>query len=135
MSKRKTDIEIAIYEYKAKRVTAIGSVLTAAFNQLSKYFFYGFCVYRASLSINEFAGKTTIANLDATIFLGVTLKETISYAVGGAGVCYGLSERHRRKKSVAHVQLHNQQLELRLDPNRTTSNLTAMGDTNPQDMD
>lgn len=129
------DVEIA----KAKRNTrislAVAAVIKKFLDVVPQYSFYSFCAYRFSLTANEFAGKTTVADIGAKILLGVTWSESISYTAGGMGVAYGLLERHRRKKSVAHVQSHNQRLEYLQDPKRTTSHLTPMGGTNPIDQD
>lgn len=84
------------------------------------------------LCIKELAGKTTFAKVIVDFVADIKYASTIAYGVGATG--WGLYERKNRKKDrVGYVKRINE-LELKLNPKKQTSNLTKTGDTNKEDM-
>jgi len=85
-------------------------------------------------SLAQFAGR------DSSIFLSALLdfpmKETfctLSISIGISGVVYGRVNAKLRYSKVEDMQGHIKSLEVQLDANRTSSNLTPKGQTNPED--
>lgn len=107
----------------------------ALLQSAAKYTFCGYFIYEFAETVQAFAGKDTSTNLAMKLVADVSLKETISYAAAVSGMGYGYWQRHLRKKVVAHVQAQNQALESSVDVNRSSSNITPLGYTNPQDRD
>lgn len=89
------------------------------------------------LSIAVLSGKNTyasfitkgliprIASHDVITLLGIVF--------GVSGVGYGKLENKLRKKTLKDYNNHNAELQKRIDPERTSSELTITGDTNPKD--
>jgi hypothetical protein len=90
-------------------------------------------VYFIYLSIAALAGQVTLASIGISILGNVTVSDAVAYIFGGGGIIYGLNERRVRKSTVERVQGRNVSLEKRLDPGRTSSQLTPRGDTHPDD--
>jgi hypothetical protein len=53
--------------------------------------------------------------------------------LGGSGFGYGYKQRQLRRKEISAVSHRNRELEKRIDPRRTSSNLTEQGTTRPED--
>jgi len=87
------------------------------------------------LSIGYLAGQDTHADLMLSYFVsspsGLTV--SVSVTVGVSGLGYGLLERTLRHRTLARYRNRNAELERRLDPDRTSSGLTADGRTHPRD--
>jgi hypothetical protein len=115
------------------RTTSIASV----FNTLIKYgtaLGIAYCTY---LTVDSLAGKTTLANVVLSLLTDMKVNEGVAYAFGiffgGGGLAYGEVQRRLRRK-VSRDQAHRAALrEKNIDPNRSSSNLTPPGDTNPED--
>ncbi len=94
--------------------------------------------YCAVQAIEALAGEKT----DATISIALTFltKTTggsaaaMGIGTGILGVAYGLIERRLRYQKVEHLQGRVKELEVFLDPNRSSSGLTIQGRTNPRDI-
>ena len=54
-------------------------------------------------------------------------------AFGVTGLAFGYNQRQLKRHNVKRMGARLVELETRLDPGRTTSNLTCSGDTNPED--
>lgn len=89
--------------------------------------------YYIYLCVAALAGKTTLANIGINVLANVKISEVVAWLFGGSGVIFGLNQRRLRRKTIEHVQTRNIMLEQRLDPNRTSSQLTPRGETNPRD--
>ena len=90
----------------------------------------GFVVHEASGAIQAFAGKTTTADLIIGFFTGgsgVTI--TISATLNLGLLTWGLGERRLRRQVIRQSTERTRELELRLDPNRSSSGLTPDGRT------
>ena len=92
-----------------------------------------FISYNAYLSIEVLAGKNTLADIGIGFLTDINVSVAISWALAAGGVLYGYGQRRLRKNGVEHLAKRNQRLELIIDPERTSSNLTERGDTRPED--
>ena len=91
-----------------------------------------FCVYRASLVGIEWAGKWTVADVDVKIdtwipwfwlVLGVCAIITVS------GLIYGMNQARLRRLTIRHFEDSKKALEIKIDPRRSSSQLTKSGET------
>jgi len=90
------------------------------------------CRY-AYLSVVVLAGKSTFADVGFRILGNIKVSDGIAYIFGGGGLVYGLGQRQLRRKNVERLTAVKNDLERRLDPNRTSSDLTRRGTTPPED--
>jgi hypothetical protein len=79
----------------------------------------------------QIAGHDTAVALNLS-FLG-DMKFVGSFALGGGGCAWAAVERTLRHRKVEALQGRIRELELAIDPNRSTSGLTPKGKTNPKD--
>ena len=125
-SEQSPPVGTAIFFVIAKTFETIGLAIKSATNVCLAYLAY--------LSIRELAGKSTTASLALTY---ITEKEhqvrLLPWIVTGTAVIWAYTERHLRLKKIAAMAHHNTELELRLDPSRSSSRLTAEGETAPGD--
>ena len=86
--------------------------------------------------MKELSGKVTLTSLSFAVRHIVEFKKA-SLFFGFFAVCccvWAVIERELRKRQIERFHGTIKELELRLDPNRTSSNLTIQGDTNPEDL-
>jgi p-aminobenzoyl-glutamate transporter AbgT len=102
-------------------------------NNLIKWGGLSFMSLMAFLIVRSLAGQTTIADIGVNILGNFRISTAISYVFMFSGVLYGASERELRKRTVERLAKRISELELQLDPNRSSSNLTSRGDTRPED--
>jgi len=81
----------------------------------------------------DFAGKTTTANVVLNMLGSISFSSAISWGGTVVGVGYGAAQRRLKMKTVRNLHEHIRQLEERLDPDRTSSDLAPTGHTNPKD--
>lgn len=89
--------------------------------------------YLIYLSVGELAGKVTLADIGIKVLADVKISEAVAWLFGGSGVLYGWNQRRLRRKTVEHIQTRNIALEQLVDPDRSSSELTPRGETNPRD--
>ena len=77
------------------------------------------------------AGKETILALKLSFFSDI--KFAASLTLAGSAVAWAVLERWLRHRKVELMQERIKQLELGIDPKRTSSGLTTKGKTNPRD--
>jgi hypothetical protein len=92
-----------------------------------------FSVYFAHAVLIEYAGKSTLADLAFRLVVDLRLDVALAYMFGAGGVGYALYERRLRRRNIARLTARNQELELRIDPERSSSGLTPRGTTHPKD--
>ncbi|RYH70476.1 MAG: hypothetical protein EON54_01365 [Alcaligenaceae bacterium] len=92
--------------------------------------FFTWCVH---LIIDALAGRATNANIVLSLLANVDFSAILLWGAGAGGVGYGYSQNRLRKRTVSHLHRRIQQYERELDPNRSSSNLSSTGDTNPED--
>ncbi len=88
------------------------------------------CMY---LMVSKLAGQMTMAQIGVSFLGEMRLPSAVAYVFGGTAFAYGANERRLRHKKTSGMASYMQELEQRLDPNRTSSNLTARGTTRPED--
>lgn len=89
--------------------------------------------YIALLAVRALSGKTTIADFALSYVTGEGKALAASWAVAVTCAVWALTERHLRLKKIAAMGTHNAELEKRIDPGRSSSNLTVEGETAPGD--
>ncbi len=109
---------------KIMKIDRNGKILVETVSK-SPYFFFALIVYFIS-------GKITFFSLSGleTIF---DFKEIISYLFGLICLIFALLQNKLRKKTVKELAQKIKELELIIDPNRKSSNLTNIGETNADD--
>ncbi len=86
-------------------------------------------------TVQSLAGQTTSANIGLRLFGEVRLSDVIASAIfGGGGAMYGLAQRRLRHTVIKEMSQRIKQLEAERDPTRSSSKLTARGETNPEDI-
>ncbi len=105
-------------------------VLVKMFDMLKMFFKYLFIF----LAIKELAGKYTYAELPflKEVFTEKT-NETLYWIIIFATVLWAIAERWFRHYKTSYMQTRITELEKRIDPRRTSSQLTQKGKTNPKD--
>jgi hypothetical protein len=94
--------------------------------------FAAWCLY---LSIDSVAGKTTAFQAAVTVGFSLLwdIRFVVAFSVAGAASVWAAAERWLRHRKVEHLQGRVKELELQIDPGRSTSGLTTKGRTNPRD--
>lgn len=128
-----------LYEAIASIVTSLIKWVGLAVICASPFYFH----YKA---VELLAGRTTEANISVSIMeaiwtdlkVGNLLEKkwvscTVAILFGIAGVVYGWYQRKLRRDTVERLQKRNQELEKRIDPERSSSKLTPRGETRPGD--
>ena len=90
-----------------------------------------FAVWCLYLSIDSVAGKTTAFSVGLSLLWDIRL--VLAFSIAGSAILWATAERWLRHRKVEFMQGRIRDLELRIDPNRTTSELTTKGRTNPRD--
>ncbi len=80
-----------------------------------------------------FAGKHTDANLVFSVLANLQADRWFAYLFGVVGGGYGLAERGLKRRTTRRLTARTAELELRLDPTRTSSQLTPRGTTRRED--
>lgn len=89
-----------------------------------------YCIH---LAVADVAGRVTDANI-AMQFLGnLQVSMALSWAVGLAGGAYGIQQNRLRRRTVHSLHSQIKGLETKIDPSRSSSDLSPTGDTNPGD--
>jgi hypothetical protein len=117
-------------------VTAAGEVAVAISSTLQTLIRWGAGVcfaYYGYRTIEVLAGRSTEANIVLNILGNIAFSSTIAWTFGVAGAAYGWRQRKLRGDAVERLQNRIKELESKVDPERTSSNLTVRGDTNPED--
>jgi hypothetical protein len=90
--------------------------------------FAAWCLY---LSVESVAGKTTAFSVGLSFLWDVRLG--LAFSVAGSAILWATAERWLRHRKVEFMQGRIRGLELKIDPKRSTSELTTKGGTNPKD--
>jgi hypothetical protein len=80
-----------------------------------------------------FAGRDTAATFSLSVITKLQADRWFAYLFGAGGVGYGLVERRLRRRNIKRLTKHTEELEKRIDPERTSSGLTPEGKTRPED--
>jgi len=140
---RRKPTTLSVEKEKTRRIR---SILDLVFKFISSLVKYGMSIpisYALVEVARAWAGKTTRAdiNISASSNMGgIDVNNMLLYCTGAgiifavSGIKYGLSQRKLRKDTVERLQNRIKTLEKKFDSSRTTSGLTARGDTNPEDI-
>lgn len=88
---------------------------------------------RVSLALIAFAGKQSLADLSFTLAANISIVWTVSIAVSGLSMTLYLRERKLHRKTRECLTARITQLEVKVDPQRTSSLLTSKGLTRKGD--
>lgn len=93
-----------------------------------------YLIHETAATVQAFAGRTSIANLllDVAAHANVTVIGSVSLT-GVTGVLWFL-ELRRHRKTRERLTGRVAQLELQIDPNRSSSELTTLGTTRLRDL-
>lgn len=85
--------------------------------------------------VGEFAGTSTDLAVAGSFVLAalINLKFAFAIALTGLACAWGAVERYLRQRQINQFSSRIRELETTIDPNRSSSQLTPWGGTNPQD--
>jgi hypothetical protein len=86
-----------------------------------------------AMIMGDFAGKTTTANIVLNMLGSLSFSSAVSWGGTAVALGYGATQRHLKMKTVRNLHSHIRELEERLDPARSSSELSPTGHTNPKD--
>jgi hypothetical protein len=92
-----------------------------------------YAIHEISAAFIAFAGKLSVAQLKLNFLAHVSVVWTVSVAVSGLSITLYLRERRLHIKTRERLSREKRELELLLDPNRTSSALTPEGLTRKED--
>lgn len=88
---------------------------------LIAYFFYR--------SVDVLAGRNTFAEIGIKVLGNLTVSRGIITLLTASGWIFGLGQRSLRRKNIERLAPAKNEVERRIDKNRTSSNLTSRGTT------
>jgi len=91
------------------------------------------CTWILADAVKSFAGKQSFADLRFGILADIRFVYTVSMAVGAAGAGLYLRERKLHRKTRERLATRITTLEKGIDPARTSSLLTSLGQTRQED--
>ena len=106
---------------------------TSVVNNLTRWGGLTAIAYFAYRAIDSLAGEATTADIGLGFLTSIKVSTATSWATGLCGVAYGLLQRALRKNTIERLQSRITELESKVDPKRSSSKLTARGDTRPED--
>lgn len=145
---KRTRAELEV-ENQRLRDYGFGTNLTKVVRDLIKYGAVVWIVYFVYASIDSLSGKTTLANIDlkakgelssptevesedAWRYCWPVLPLAGLFGIGG--ILYGRRQAKLRHDVIEREHQRTLELEAKLDPERTSSELTSRGDTRPEDL-
>jgi len=106
------------------------------YNLLAMVIRYGaiVLVFRyAYLSIDSLAGKETLAKFFVEILVNRIRTHWLWSGLTLSAIIWAIAEGIVRRQTIKRLSRRIQELERRLDPNRSSSGIQPTGDTNPED--
>lgn len=100
---------------------------------LVKYCALGYAFWCLKESMQAFAGQTSDANIVVSLLADVNFSEAVAWVFGLGAFGYGYQQRKLKGQTVQRLTSRITELEKKLDPSRTSSELTSTGETNPKD--
>lgn len=122
--------EIDKTAYRMKRLQVIATIV----HSLIRWTGGVLLAYLGYRSIDTLAHGATTADIGIRFFTDVRISTVLAWTVAAGGALYGQKERKLRRDTVERLSERIRILEAHIDPGRTTSMLTARGDTNPGDV-
>lgn len=93
----------------------------------------GFAIQRLSAVFIAYAGKTSLADLTLKVLVNVSVIWTLSLTLSGISITLYVRERRLHRATRERLTARVTELELKLDPRRTSSLLTSKGTTRKGD--
>jgi hypothetical protein len=87
----------------------------------------------AKEAVVALAGHTTSVLVQMGLQIFADLRVVFSVALAGSCAAWAIVERKIRQKSLEQMHKRVKELELAIDPHRSSSTLTTKGKTNPRD--
>lgn len=84
-------------------------------------------------SIADLAGHQTYADIGVQFLGNLKISDSLLYLLTGGSIIYGMGERRLRRKHIGRIDSLKNNLERKLNPNRTSSKLNKDGTTRPGD--
>lgn len=93
----------------------------------------GWTVHEVALVLIAYAGKASVADLTLRILANVSVVWSLSLTLSGVSVSLYVRERRLHRKTRERLTTRITELELKIDPKRTSSLLTSQGTTRKGD--
>lgn len=132
MDSKKSKAEL-LAENRALKISRVSSGVVQVLNQLIMWAALVLIAHEFAQVLIAYAGKETNANIAMSFISNLEVSVTLSLVVGIFGFLYGFRQRKLRKDTTERLQGRNQELELIIDPKRSSSKLTSRGETRKED--
>ena len=96
-------------------------------------FVIGYLVHEVAQAFIAYAGKASIADLTLKVLANVSFVWTMSLTLSGISITLYVRERRLHRNTRERLTARVTELELKLDPSRTSSLLTSRGTTRKGD--
>ena len=126
-------VKLSKAEYDFRLRLRLYDSITAIIHQGIKWAAIVLIVRYGYYAVFSLAGHTTLADIGVKFLSNVKVSSGISYIVGGAGMIYGIGQHRARHRNIKRMASDKNQLELLINPKRSSSDLTAEGKTSPGD--
>jgi hypothetical protein len=93
----------------------------------------GWCAHEVSLGAIAFAGKESIGNFSLSVLANLDIVWSLSISLSGISVGLYFKERAKHRETRERLTGRIAELELKIDPARTSSHLTSEGLTRKED--
>jgi hypothetical protein len=93
----------------------------------------GWCIRTISVAATAFAGKESIRDLSINFLANVQVVWSLSISLTGVSITLYFRERAKHRETRERLTGRIEELELKIDPQRTSSNLTPEGLTRKED--
>lgn len=91
------------------------------------------CAWCVKEAVSSLAGATTLADIQIGVLISFLAKNWVCHVIAGAAMLWAGCERWLRLKKIKHFSPRVTRLERRIDPKRSSSQLTPTGGTRPED--
>src|SRR5260221_8117939 len=109
------------------------SLLRRHGNALSVCIVIGWSVHQVALAFIAFAGKSSIADLSFRLLSTINMVWSLSITLSGVSITLYLRERRLHRNTRERLTARVTDLELQIDPTRSSSLLTPQGTTRKGD--
>ena len=109
------------------------SLLRRHGNAIAMWLCIGWCAHEFSNAFIVYAGKNSFADLTLRVLANVTVVWELSLTLSGISVTLYLRERRLHRDTRQRLTARITELELKIDPKRTSSHLTPRGQTRKDD--
>jgi hypothetical protein len=125
------------HEYRMKRMEVyvhFGDIVARLLGVAIRYISVLGALYLCIDSIGRnFAGQETGIEFILHFLGNVYVSHTISFTISVSAIFYAWRQKQLKNTTVEKLHRRIKDLERRMDPNRSSSTLTARGETNPED--